>query len=70
MILGVTIEEFWMWITIIVVSLMFSALFSGSEIAYISSDRVRIELDVKKGGVISYIINKYYARQDLFISTI
>lgn len=65
-----TTEEFWMWIIIIVISLTLSALFSGCEIAYISSDRVRVELDVKRGGLISRIINLFYSKPDLFISTI
>lgn len=38
------------WIILAVVSLIFSALFSGAEIAYITANRVRVELDVKKGG--------------------
>ena len=64
------IDALWTWVAIIGISLVFSALFSGSEIAYISSDRVRVELDVKKGGLINKIINLYYSRQDMFISTI
>ncbi len=52
------------------VSLVFSALFSGTEIAYITSDRVRVELDVKKGGFVSHIISRFYSDPDLFISTI
>lgn len=58
------------WIILALVSLIFSALFSGTEIAYITSDRVRVELDVKKGGLVSKIISKFYSDQDLFISTI
>ena len=34
------------WIILAAVSLLFSALFSGSEIAYITANRVRVELDV------------------------
>lgn len=64
------IDALWTWVAIIGISLVFSALFSGSEIAYISSDRVRVELDVKKGGLINKIINLYYSQQDMFISTI
>jgi CBS domain containing-hemolysin-like protein len=45
-------------------------LFSGTEIAYISSDRVRVEIDVKRGGFINRIINKFYANSELFISSI
>lgn len=69
-IIDITVEEFWIWTAIIIISLIFSALFSGSEIAYISADRVRVELDVKKGGFVNNIINRFYSKQDLFISTI
>lgn len=53
-----------------VVSLMFSALFSGVEIAFVTSDRVRAELDVARGGVLSRIINRFYADSEFFISSI
>lgn len=68
--IDMNIEIFWMWVGIVLVSLTFSALFSGCEIAYISSDRVQVELDVKKGGMINKIISLYYSHSDLFISTI
>lgn len=58
------------WLIITIVSLIFSALFSGTEIAYITSDRVRTELDVKKGGLIGRIINRFYADSEFFISSI
>ncbi len=58
------------WLVLTLVSLMFSALFSGTEIAYITSDRVRVELDVKKGGMLSRILGRFYADPDFFISTI
>jgi CBS domain containing-hemolysin-like protein len=58
------------WIIITIIALIFSALFSGTEIAYISSDRVRVEIDVKRGGFINRIINKFYANSELFISSI
>lgn len=58
------------WIILAVVSLIFSALFSGTEIAYITSDRVRVELDVKRGGLMGKILNLFYKDEDLFISTI
>lgn len=52
------------------ITLLLSGLFSGTEIAYISSDRVRAELDVKQGGLIGRIINIFYSKRELFISTI
>lgn len=58
------------WIILSVVSLCFSALFSGVEIAYISADRVRVGLDTSRGGLINRIIGRYYSHQDFFISTI
>ncbi|MDE7411125.1 MAG: hemolysin family protein [Paramuribaculum sp.] len=58
------------WIIIAAVSLLFSALFSGTEIAYITSDRVRVEVDLKRGGFIRRVIGRFYYDEDLFISTI
>lgn len=58
------------WIIITLISLIFSALFSGVEIAYVTSDRVRTELDVKKGGPISRALNIFYRHPEFFISTI
>lgn len=58
------------WIIITVVSLIFSALFSGTEIAYITSDKVRTELDVNRGGFIGRIINRFYSNSEFFISSI
>ena len=58
------------WIIITVVSLAFSALFSGVEIAFVTSDRVRAELDVARGGIISRIINRFYSNGEFFISSI
>ena len=47
------------WISITLVSLILSALFSGVEMAFVTSDRVRVELDVNKGGFIGRIINRF-----------
>ncbi len=58
------------WIILTVISLLFSALFSGVEIAFVTSDRVRVQLDVARGGLISRIINRFYADSEFFISSI
>ena len=53
-----------------ILSLVFSALFSGVEIAFVTSDRVRVELDVKRGGPVGSVLNRFYSNPDFFISTI
>lgn len=58
------------WIILACISLLFSALFSGTEIAYITADRVRMELDSKRGGVVNLIVQRFFSDPDLFISTI
>ena len=58
------------WLIIAIISLLFSGLFSGCEIAFITSNRVRVELDMKKGGIRSKIMNRIYSDPEFFISTI
>lgn len=53
----------------ILVTLILSAFFSGSEIAYVSADKLRLELDRSRGGITSRILNQLYARPDRFITT-
>ncbi|MDE6229247.1 MAG: hemolysin family protein [Muribaculaceae bacterium] len=58
------------WILIIAFSLLLSALFSGTEIAFVSSDKVRAELDTQKGGFLGRVIDRYYSRPDFFITSL
>ena len=53
-----------------IVAIICSGLFSGTEIAFIQSNKVRIEIDATKGGFINKIISKFNSNQDMFISTI
>lgn len=55
---------------IAIISLFFSGLFSGTEMAFVTSDRVRVEIDVKRGGLFAKIINRFYSNSEFFISTI
>ena len=56
-------------IIIIIVSLVFSALFSGMEIAFVSSNKLRFELDKKGSSPWSRILDFFYAHGEAFITT-
>ena len=52
-----------------VLALILSALFSGSEIAFVQSDKVRMEIDAAGKGVIDRILRRFTHHEDVFIST-
>ena len=52
------------------VALLCSAFFSGMEIAFVSSNKVRAEIEMARGGVINRILNIYYRNREMFISTL
>jgi putative hemolysin len=56
-----------LWIGI-VLTLIFSGFFSGMEIAYISSNRLKIELDKSKGTFNGKILGLYYKRESHFLA--
>ena len=56
-------------IPIIIISLIFSAFFSGMEIAYVSSNKISIEIEKKKTGFISSIIKILTRKPSKFITT-
>ena len=53
----------------VLIAMLLSAFFAGMEIAFISANKVRVEIDVKKGGLVNKIINVFYSHSDVFIST-
>ena len=55
---------------VIVLSLLLSAFFSGMEIAYLSANRFRIELDKKKGLFSTKIISFFLKRPGHYLATI
>ena len=54
---------------IIISSLFFSAFFSGMEIAFISSNKIHIEIEKKQGGFLSNLLKKITAKPSKFITT-
>ena len=57
-------------IIITVIAVILSALFSGCEIAFVQSNKVRMEIDASRGGLIDRIIKRFSLREDMFISTL
>lgn len=57
-------------IIITVVAVIFSGLFSGSEIAFVQSSKVRMEIDAARGGLIDKLIKGFSRHEDMFISTL
>ncbi|PSR14864.1 MAG: HlyC/CorC family transporter [Bacteroidetes bacterium] len=53
----------------IVLALVLSALFSGSEMAFVSANKLKIELKKNKGSYRSLILTNWYDRPTDFIST-
>jgi len=56
--------------TLIIVTLLLSAFFSGIEIAFISSNKLRIELDKNKGLISARLISSFTKHPSHFISAL
>ena len=54
---------------IIIISLLFSAFFSGMEIAYVSSNKIHIEIEKKQGGLLAKILTRLTEKPSKFIAT-
>ena len=52
------------------VSMVFSAFFSGMEIAFVSSNRLRVEMDRDKHGLAQRALDVFYRQPSHFISTL
>lgn len=57
-------------VTIILVSLLFSAFFSGIEIAFISANRLQIELELKQGRFAARLIDLFVKQRARFIAAL
>jgi len=55
---------------LIIITLLLSAFFSGMEIAFISANKLKLELDKKSEGFTSNIISVFAKHESHFIVTI
>ena len=62
-------EQLTPYLILTITALVFAGFFSGMEIAFVSSNKVKTEIDIKKGGLVSQILNIFYAHRETFIST-
>lgn len=62
-------EQFTPYLILTISALVLAGFFSGMEIAFVSSNKVKTEIDIKKGGLVSQILNIFYAHRETFIST-
>ncbi|KAA2219709.1 hemolysin family protein [Maribacter flavus] len=56
-------------IIIIVLSLLFSAFFSGMEIAFVSANKIHIEIEKKQAGFLAKVLTRLTKRPSKFIAT-
>jgi len=54
---------------IVIITLLFSAFFSGMEIAFVSSNKLKIELEKKRGIISARVFSFFLKNQGSFIST-
>lgn len=57
-------------IIIIIIALLMSAFFSGTEMAFVSANKLRVELDKKKGLLSGKILSFFYKKPSFFIASI
>ena len=56
-------------LVIILVSLLFSAFFSGMEIAYVSANKIHLEIEKKQNNFIATVLKRITLRPSKFIAT-
>ena len=57
------------YVAIIIGTLILSAFFSGMEVAYVSSNKIHIEIEKKQEGVLAKVLTKLTANPSKFITT-
>lgn len=52
-----------------IITVIFSAFFSGMEIAFVSADKLRLEMEKREGGITNRILSYFFRHSNNFIST-
>jgi len=56
-------------VIVILISIIFSGFFSGMEIAFVSSNKIFLEIEKKQKGLVSFFIKKITGEPSKFIAT-
>ena len=57
-------------LSVILICLLLSAFFSGMEIAFLTSNKLRIEIDKSKKGVTQALIDLFISHSGMYITTL
>ena len=57
-------------ILLLIIVILFSALFSGMEIAFIASNKLLLGIDINNRTITSYAIDKFYTNSNNFVSSL
>lgn len=57
-------------ISLIILTIFLSALFSGSEVAFVSSNRLKLEIESRKGSWTGQAVSNFIQNPDRFLSTV
>lgn len=57
-------------ILLLIVVILFSALFSGMEIAFVASNKLLMGIDLNSRTITSYVIDKFYSNSNNFVSSL
>ena len=58
------------YLIILIIAIVLSALFSGMEIAFVSADKMRFEVELEKGDFSASILSRFFKKPLNYISTI
>lgn len=56
-------------IIIIIITILFSAFFSGMEIAYVSANKIRLEVEKQKGNITANLLTIFSSNSEQYIAT-